>query len=98
MATGVTPKKVRKLADAAIAGPSEDDGQDDISDTLSTLKEIDKYQGEIETLCNQANKEMIEIERKYSQLKSVHFAKRNELISKIPRFWITAVSFYFAIG
>lgn len=90
MATGVTPKKVRKLAESA---GNEEDCREYVTETLSTLQEIDKYQNEIEILCNQANKEMIEIERKYSKLKRVHFEKRNTLISKIPHFWVTAVSF-----
>lgn len=89
MATGVTPKKVRKLVDTTT---NEDDCREYVTETLSTLQEIDKYQNEIEILCNQANKEMIEIERKYSKLKKVHFEKRNALISKIPHFWVTAVS------
>lgn len=92
MATGVTPKKVRKLADTTA---SEDDCREYVTETLSTLQEIDKYQNEIEILCNQANKEMIEIERKYSKLKRVHFEKRNALINKIPQFWVTAVCFDF---
>lgn len=95
MATGVTPKKVRKLVDTTSA--NEDECREVVTETLSTLQEIDKYQNEIEILCNQANKEMIDIERKYSKLKRVHFEKRNALINKIPHFWVTAVSFNFSL-
>lgn len=91
MAAGVTPKKIRKLADST---GNEDDCREYVTETLSTLQEIDKYQNEIEILCNQANKEMIEVERKYSKLKKAHFEKRNSLIGKIPHFWVTAVSFF----
>lgn len=40
----------------------------------------------------QASEEVLEIERKYNEIRRPAYEKRNEVIKSIPDFWLTAVS------
>lgn len=91
MASGQIPRKVRKLADST-ENDDATDTKDYDAETQKNLEEIDSYQNEIETLCEQTNEEILEIERKYSKLRKPFIDKRNAAIEKIPHFWVTAVS------
>lgn len=61
-------------------------------DTQKTLEEIDTCQNEIDTLNEKASEEILKVEQKYNKLRKPFFEKRNELIKKIPNFWVSAVS------
>lgn len=39
-----------------------------------------------------ASEEILKVEQKYNKLRKPFFEKRNELIKKIPSFWLSAVS------
>lgn len=96
MASGQTPRKVKKLADST-DNLDTVDTRDYDAETQKALEEIDNYQNEIEELCEQTNEEILEIERKYNKLRKPFMDKRNASISKIPHFWVTAVSLSFKL-
>jgi len=71
----------------------DDDGdasKDYDADTQKALEEIDACQNEIDSLNEKASEEILKVEQKYNKLRKHHFEKRNELIKKIPNFWVTA--------
>lgn len=61
--------------------------------TQKALEEIDSCQNDIDALNEKASEEILKVEQKYNKLRKPHFDTRNELISNIPNFWVTAVSF-----
>lgn len=88
-------KKSKKLEES-----SEGDGVDvrnyvveeDI-EIQKALEEIDGCQNQIDSLNEKASDEILEVEKKYNKLRKPYFQKRNEIIKRIPNFWVTAVSF-----
>lgn len=88
-------KKIKKLED-----PGSGDGNDgslprdyDL-EIQKTLEEIDGCQNQIDGLNEKASDEILEVEKKYNKLRKPYFQKRNDIIKRIPNFWVTAVSFY----
>jgi len=80
---GAPPKKMAKKLDA------EADEDYDV-ETQKSLEEIDASQNEIDSLNEKASDEILKVEQKYNKLRKPHFEKRNELIKRIPNFWVTA--------
>lgn len=73
---------------------SESDRSSDFdAATQKALEEIDVCQNEIDNISEEASEEILKIEQKYNQLRKPFYNKRNHIISSIPNFWITAVSF-----
>jgi FtsZ-binding cell division protein ZapB len=62
------------------------------AEAQKALEEIDTCQNEIDTLNEKASEEILKVEQKYNKLRKPFFEKRNELIKKIPNFWISVVS------
>lgn len=83
-AEGPTARKQKKLDDSG-------DGDYD-ADTQAALEQIDSCQNEIDQLNEKASEEILKVEQKYNKLRKPFFEKRNDLIKKIPNFWVTAVS------
>ena len=42
-------------------------------------------------LDEKASDEILKVEQKYNQMRKPHFEQRNNLIKKIPNFWVTTV-------
>jgi len=82
-ADGPTAKKQAKVDDV-------DDGKDYDQETQKALEEIDGCQNEIDQLNEKASEEILKVEQKYNKLRKPFFQKRNDLIKKIPNFWVTA--------
>lgn len=82
-----TPSKRSKTSgdDQLAPMPSEDESK--------ILEQIDACQNEIDALNEKASEEILKVEQKYNKLRKPFFEKRNEIIKKIPKFWVTAVSF-----
>jgi template-activating factor I len=76
-------KKVR--VDEALAEERDFD-----ADTQKALEEIDNTQNEIDVLNENASEEILKVEQKYNELRKPYYDKRNEIIAKIPKFWLTA--------
>merc|ERR1712038_2015666 len=51
-------------------------------------EKIDEVQNEIDRLNEQASEEILKVEQKYNKLRQPHFGTRNDLIAKIPDFWL----------
>lgn len=84
---GPTPRKQIKK------GPAEDtdEGRGDYdAETQRALEEIDSCQNEIDQLNEKASEEILKVEQKYNKLRKPYYEKRNDLIRKIPNFWVTA--------
>ena len=84
-----TASKVLKLSSEAT--PNADSNF--LDKTQKILEDIDSCQNEIDSLNEKASEEILKIEQKYNTLRKPHFDKRNELISSLPNFWVTTVSF-----
>ncbi|VDN57473.1 unnamed protein product [Dracunculus medinensis] len=59
--------------------------------TQKILEQIDQVQGEIDSLNEKASEEILKVEQKYNSLRKPFFDKRNELVKKIPNFWVTTI-------
>lgn len=59
-------------------------------ETQKALEEIDANQNEIDALNEQASEDILKVEQKYNKLRRPFFDKRNEIIRRIPKFWLTA--------
>lgn len=88
------PAKQQKLA---VQEPRSDESHDYDKETQRVLEEIDSCQNEIDALNEKASEEILKVEQKYNKLRRPHYDSRNELIKKIPNFWVTAVSFNYMI-
>lgn len=86
--SGVTPKKLKR-ADGSSTEPDEGDYN---TETQKALEEIDACQNEIDALNEKASDEILKVEQKYNKLRKPYFEKRNDIIKRIPNFWVTAVS------
>ncbi|CAM1154842.1 SET (predicted) [Pycnogonum litorale] len=91
---GPSSKKVRKIEGNASNVEGEESREYD-GDTQKALEEIDACQNEIDGLNEKASEEILKVEQKYNKLRKPFFEKRNDLIKKIPNFWVTTVSFGF---
>lgn len=67
-----------------------EENRDYDSETQKALEEIDACQNEIDALNEKASEEILKVEQKYNKLRRPYFDKRNDLIRKIPNFWVTA--------
>lgn len=94
MSAGITPRKLKKSESTA-----EDTNDKTCNDeeTQKTLQDIDNCQDEIDVLNEKASEEILKVEQRYNKLRAPFFEKRNGLISNIPNFWITCVSFSISI-
>jgi len=80
---GPTARKQKKVEESG-------DGGDYDADTQAALEQIDSCQNEIDQLNEKASEEILKVEQKYNKLRKPFFEKRNDLIKKIPNFWVTA--------
>ncbi|XP_063980434.1 protein SET isoform X2 [Diachasmimorpha longicaudata] len=80
-------KKLKKLEDSAGDG---NDTRDYNIEIQKTLEEIDGCQNQIDGLNEKASDEILEVEKKYNKLRKPYFQKRNDIIKRIPNFWLTA--------
>lgn len=87
--SGPTPKKVKKSE----LGTDGEEVRDYDAETQKALEEIDACQNEIDALNEKASEDILKVEQKYNKLRKPFFEKRNEIIKRIPNFWVTAVSF-----
>lgn len=85
-------KKIKKLEERG-SGDGMDSRDYDL-EIQKTLEEIDGCQNQIDGLNEKASDEILEVEKKYNKLRKPYFQKRNDIIKRIPNFWVTAVSFF----
>uniref|UniRef100_A0A1B6DHH7 Protein SET n=1 Tax=Clastoptera arizonana TaxID=38151 RepID=A0A1B6DHH7_9HEMI len=83
--SGPTPKKVKKEI-----GSDGEEVRDYDAETQKALEEIDACQNEIDGLNEKASEDILKVEQKYNKLRKPYFEKRNDIIKRIPNFWVTA--------
>ncbi len=93
-ATELAPSKKIRKTEGGDGIPEGDDSRDYDAETQKALEEIDSCQNDIDALNEKASEEILKVEQKYNKLRKPFFEKRNDLIQKIPNFWVTAVSFF----
>lgn len=85
------PKKFKKSTEPPSEGePSVRPPYDE--ETHTTLDEIDKCETDLDAINDLASNEILEIEQKYNKLRKPIYDKRQEVIAKLPQFWLTCVS------
>lgn len=57
----------------------------------AALEQIDACQNDIDALNETASEEILKVEQKYNKLRKPFYEKRNDIIKRIPNFWVTAV-------
>jgi template-activating factor I len=82
-------KKMRKM-EGGEPSSEGDESHDYDADTQKALEDIDACQNDIDALNEKASEEILKVEQKYNKLRKPFFEKRNDLIQKIPNFWVTA--------
>ncbi|XP_013779842.1 protein SET-like [Limulus polyphemus] len=88
--SAAAPKKIRKVEGAGPGVDTDESSRDFDPETQKSLEEIDACQNEIDALNEKASEEILKVEQKYNKLRKPFFEKRNDLIKKIPNFWVTA--------
>ena len=91
------PKKQLKM-DNDIGNVDNDGDLDYDEKTQTALEEIDACQNDIDALNEKASEEILHVEQKYNKLRKPHYDARNDVISKIPKFWLICVSFFSRIS
>lgn len=87
---GATEAKQQKVETPAEKGDANESVDLNESETQKALEDIDGCQNEIDALNEKASEEILKVEQKYNKLRKPFFDKRNELIERIPNFWVTA--------
>ena len=86
------PKKQQKIDnDNGTVNPN--DSHDYDAETQKALEEIDSCQNDIDALNEKASEEILCVEQKYNKLRKPYYDSRNDVMNKVPNFWLTAVSF-----
>lgn len=55
-----------------------------------SIEKLQEIQDELEKVNEKASDEVLEVEKKYNEIRKPVYDKRNEIISSIPDFWLTA--------
>lgn len=83
----IKKQKIDPLNESGDANESIESGD---TETQKALEDIDGIQNEIDKLNEEASEEILKVEQKYNKLRKPFFGKRNEVIERIPKFWVTA--------
>jgi len=81
--------KKAKLDDGGAAAAAAEERDFD-EETQKALEEIDANQNEIDVLNEKASEEILKVEQKYNKLRRPFYDRRNDIIKRIPKFWLTA--------
>lgn len=60
------------------------------NDLLVSLEKLQDFQNELDKVNEEASDKVLEVERKYNEIRRPVYVRRNEIISSIPDFWLTA--------
>lgn len=59
-------------------------------DLVLSIEKLQEIQDELEKINEKASDEVLEVEKKYNEVRKPVYDKRNEIIKAIPDFWLTA--------
>ncbi|CAL5016558.1 unnamed protein product [Urochloa decumbens] len=71
-------------------GAEEDGGEPIDRALLLSIEKLQEVQDEIEKVNEEASNKVLEVEQKYNKIRKPVYVRRNEVIQKIPDFWLTA--------
>jgi len=71
-------------------GAEEDGGQPIDRALLISIEKLQEIQDQIEKVNEEASNKVLEVEQKYNEIRRPVYVRRNEMIQKIPDFWLTA--------
>ncbi|KAG2710236.1 hypothetical protein I3843_04G017500 [Carya illinoinensis] len=75
--------KVPEIAEVA-------DSDDIDDDRFLSVEKLQEVQDELEKINEEAGDKVLEVERKYNEIRRLVYVKRNEMIQTIPDFWLFA--------
>ncbi|KAL2499960.1 NAP1-related protein 2 [Abeliophyllum distichum] len=78
--------KKPKIADKV----AEEDTNHIDKELLVSLEKLQDIQDELEKVNEEASEKVLEVEQKYNEIRRPVYVRRNEIISSIPDFWLTA--------
>ncbi|XP_057516120.1 NAP1-related protein 2-like [Amaranthus tricolor] len=59
-------------------------------DLVLSIEKLQEIQDELEKINEKASDEVLEVEKKYNEVRKPVYEKRNDIIKSIPDFWLTA--------
>ncbi|KAH9603891.1 hypothetical protein KSS87_000628 [Heliosperma pusillum] len=80
----VSEHKLKKLKPNNTENPEID------ADLVLSIEKLQEIQDEIEKINEKASDEVLEVEKKYNEIRQPVYNKRNGIIQAIPDFWLTA--------
>lgn len=73
------------------ADKNEEENAEQIDGELVlSIEKLQEIQDELEKINEKASDEVLEVEKKYNEIRKPVYDKRNEIIKSIPDFWLTA--------
>lgn len=96
MATAIKPPaaKLAKLDGANNDGEVGKEAEKTAADEEHVqLEKVVSIQHEIDQLNERASEEILHVEQKYNKLRQPHYQIRSEILTSVPDFWHTTVSF-----
>ena len=89
-----------RASTGSIGEPSKNIGEENLpdigvpglemdKDTQKRLYELDAEQNNVDLLNHKERQELLKIDQKYSKLMRPYLDKRNEIIRRVPKFWLT---------
>ncbi|KAK7292215.1 hypothetical protein RIF29_07991 [Crotalaria pallida] len=76
---------------------SDDDASLD-PQVLLSIEKLQEIRDQLDKINEEASDEVLEIEKKYNEIRKPVYDKRNEIIKSIPDFWLTAFLNHPALG
>ncbi|KAL8475670.1 hypothetical protein ACS0TY_028363 [Phlomoides rotata] len=76
------------VAKKARIAAAEGSGRQEVDRAIERMREL---QSELKKVNSRANKEQMKIERKYNKIRDRVYARRNDIISCIPDFWLRII-------
>ncbi|KAL1812339.1 hypothetical protein DCAR_0624556 [Daucus carota subsp. sativus] len=65
---------------------------------LASIENLQELQDQLDKVNEEASDKVLEIEQKYNEIKRPVYARRSEIIKRIPDFWLTAFQSHPALG
>jgi len=74
------------MASQAKVGRMENAGTEAL---MLAVQKIDEIQESIDKINDEASEEILKVEQRFNKMRQPHYVERAEIISRIPRFWVT---------
>lgn len=81
-----------------VSASVEEESNDVDAALVLSIENLQEVQDELEKVNEEASDKVLEVEQKFNEVRRPVYVKRNEIISKIPDFWLTAFLSHPALG